>query len=515
MILIWLVVIPLLAGLLAWATGFSSRWPRWISLAGLLADLALVLTIWAPNFATAGVLTGFGYTATWIVELNLNWIPSLGIGFRLAMDGLSLVLVALTCFLGILAIFASWREVDRRVGLFHLCIMWVLAGIIGVFLAVDLFLFYFFWEMMLVPTYFLFFWGYERRLYAAVKFFLFTQISGLFMLLAILGLYFAHGQSTGTFSFAYADLLNTSLSGSLAFLFMLGFFFAFAVKLPVVPLHTWLPPAYTESPTAATVILAGIMAKTGGYGLLRFLVPLFPDAAFAFAPAAMALGVVGILYGGILAFSQTDLKRLIAYSSISHMGFVILGIFAWNELALQGAVMVMVAHGVSTGALFIIAGQLQERTGTRDLARLGGLWSTVPRLGGVTLLFVLATLGLPGLGNFVGEFLVLVGTFRVSIAFASVAALGVVLAVIYALRLLQRVYHGPNPADWRLADLSWRESAVIGVLVFAILGLGLYPQPVLNTVNQGLNNLDQYVRRDQGQAAERQSLVLPPSVAAD
>jgi NADH-quinone oxidoreductase subunit M len=261
------------------------------------------------------------------------------------------------------------------------------------------------------------------------------------------------------------------------------------VKLPALPFHTWLPDAHTEAPTAGSVILAGLLLKTGAYGLLRFVLPLFPEASREFASAAMALGVIGIVYGAILAFAQTDLKRLVAYTSVSHMGFVLLGVFAMNRLALQGAVIQMICHGISTGALFIMAGALQERIHTRDMARLGGLWATVPRMGGVGLFFALASLGLPGLGNFVGEFLILVGVYQKSVPLSIVAAAGLVPATIYSLWLVQAVFHGGSREPWKPADLSARETTIMIALIAALVWLGLYPQPVLNTAEQALNRL--------------------------
>jgi NADH-quinone oxidoreductase subunit M len=486
MILVWLIVVPLAGGVLAWIVGRQSpRGARWVSLLTLAINLVFSLWLWVAHAARMGT-AGSG---PWLEELRLTWIPQLGISFHLAMDGLSLLLVVLTAFLGMAAVVSSWNEVTDRVGFFHFNILWTLAGITGVFLALDLFLFYFFWEVMLVPTYFLFLWGYERRVYAGVKFFIFTLVSGLLMLLAIIGLVFVHGQATGTYTFDYTELLGTQMPGTTAMWLMLGFFIGFGVKLPVVPFHSWLPDAYTQSPTAATVILAGIMAKTGAYGLLRFVVPLFPGAALQFAPVAMTLAVIGILYGALLAFGQTDLKRLVAYTSVGHMGFVLLGVFAWNQLALQGAVIEIIAHGISTGALFILVGALIERVHTRDMGRLGGLWGGMPRLGGVTLLFVLALIGLPGMGNFVAEFLILVGTFRVSVVAAVFASIGIVLAAVYGLWMIQRTYQGPVPGGLRLPDLSPREGIVTAVLVAAIVLLGLYPQPVIDSANHGLNNL--------------------------
>jgi NADH-quinone oxidoreductase subunit M len=357
-----------------------------------------------------------------------------------------------------------------------------LAGINGVFLALDLFLFYFFWEVMLVPMYFLIgIWGHEQRIYAAIKFFLFTLASGLLMLLAILGVYVIHGRTTGVWTFDFPQLLGTSFDPHVAMWLMLGFFVGFAVKLPAVPFHNWLPDAHTEAPTAGSVILAGLLLKTGAYGLIRFVVPLFPAAVERFAPVAMTLGVIGIVYGALVAFSQTDLKRLVAYTSVSHMGFVLLGIFAWNELALQGTVMQMICHGISTGALFILVGMLYERIHTRDMGSMGGLWTAVPRMGAMAMVFAMASLGLPGLGNFVGEFLVLFGAFRAHIPLAIIATVGVVFATIYSLWIVQRAFHGPRPDEKVLPDLTARETLVLAVLVMAIVWLGLFPQPVFDT----------------------------------
>jgi NADH-quinone oxidoreductase subunit M len=489
MILALLVIIPALAGLIAWYLGrLGDRWPRWVALAAMANNLVVVSILWAQHFPRVA-LAG---QEPWLVEIDEAWIPGLGIRFHLAMDGLSLLLVGLTALMGIMAVITAWRETRERVGFFHFNLLWTLAGITGVFLALDLFLFYFFWEVMLVPAYLLFLWGYERRIAAAIKFFIFTQAGSLLMLLSILGLSFVHREITGRLTFDYEELLATAPAGPAALLLMLGFFVAFAVKLPVVPLHTWLPDAYVQAPTAGTVILTALMAKTGGYGMLRFVVPLFPDAALAFAPVAMALGVAGILYGAMLAFAQTDLKRLIAYSSISHMGFVVLGVFAWNELALQGAVLQMIVHGISTGALFMLAGALLERTQTGAFARLGGLWSTVPRLSGTMLFFALAAVGLPGLGNFIAEFLVLVGTYQASALFAVLAALGIITAAVYALWMIQQAVHGPNREGWQLADFSRREMASMAVLGAIVVWLGLYPQPVLDTAGQALANLRQF-----------------------
>ncbi|HEY0944819.1 MAG TPA: NADH-quinone oxidoreductase subunit M [Opitutaceae bacterium] len=476
-----ILLVPFAGGLLAWAVG---RWhagaSRWVALLSLAAAFALALRGWGME-ALATTPDG----ARWLTLVQHEWLPQFGIPFFLGADGLSLLLVLLTLFLGILSVAVSWREIDERVGFFHFNLLWTITGILGVFLALDLFLFFFFWELMIVPMYFLIgIWGHENRGYASTKFFLFTQASGLLMLAAIIGLHIAYARESGVSTFSYPELLNASLPPATAFWLMLGFFVAFAVKLPAVPLHTWLADAHTEAPTAGSLLLAGVLLKTGAYGLLRFALPLFPEASTELAPWAIGMGVAGILYGAKLAFAQRDLKRLVAYSSVSHMGFVLLGAYAGTEVAWQGTVAQMLAHGLSTGALFVVAGALQERLHTRDLEQMGGLWDTMPRLAGVGLFFALASLGLPGLGNFIGEFLILVGAFAAAPIATALAALGLVFATIYSLWLVQKVFHGrrgatPPGTHATAEDLSPREALVFGVLVVLVLWLGIYPASFL------------------------------------
>ncbi|HEV2245950.1 MAG TPA: NADH-quinone oxidoreductase subunit M [Terriglobia bacterium] len=490
MILVWLIAILLVAGILAEISGrVSTLWPRVISLAAVLIDFAIALVLWRENSAGITLAT----QSEWFKQVDWAWVPQYGIHFHLAMDGLSLLMVVLTFLLGIMSVLASWKEIQEGVGFFHFNLMLILAGIVGVFLAVDLFLFYFMWELMLVPMYFLIaIWGHERRIYAAVKFFIFTQISGLFMLIAILTLYFIHHGVTGVYSFEYGDLLGTALTPHTAMLLMLGFFVAFAVKLPMFPFHTWLPDAHTEAPTAGSVILAGLLLKTGAYGMLRFVVPLFPGAAHQFAPVAMLLGVIGIIYGSVLAFGQTDLKRLVAYTSVSHLGFALVGIFAWNPIALQGVIIVMIAHGISTGALFMLVGELQERTHTREMDRLHGLWATIPAMSGVFMFFALASIGLPGLGDFIGEFLTLLGTYRISLGVTVAAVIGILISTLYALKVIQRAFHGPNTHQWALPDLGKRELVMMVPMMLILLWIGLYPQPLFKTFEPAMRKLQQY-----------------------
>ncbi|MHB9024226.1 MAG: complex I subunit 4 family protein [Armatimonadota bacterium] len=485
MILVWLILIPFIGGLLSWLV---SRWcvptSRWVALAAMVAQLILAL-----NFTIFRMIAGL----LPVDEFAVPWIPQIGVTFHLATDGVSMLLILLTGFIGILSVAASWEPVKERVGYFHFVLLWSLAAITGVFLARDLFLFYFFWEMMIIPLYLLIdIWGNENRHYAAVKFFLFTQIGGLFLLVAILALFYLHGNATGSYTFDYAKLLNTEMSPVAAMLLLLGFLVSFAVKLPAVPVHTWLPDAHTQAPVAGSVVLAGLVLKVGAYGILRFVLPLFPGAAQDFAPIAMLLGVFGILYGASLAFSQTDLKRLVAYTSISHMGFVLLGIFAWNGLSLQGAMLILIAHGVSTGALFIMAGIVAERLETRDMRKMGGLWTKFPRMGGFALFLALAMLGLPGMATFAGEFLVLLGTFREYPVFAILGSLGLILSVVYSLWMIQRVFFGQQTNDIPVAhDLNAREMAMMLAAAAVIIWLGLYPQPVINTAERALQELQQ------------------------
>jgi NADH-quinone oxidoreductase subunit M len=489
----WIIVIFFVGGLFAW---FSQRWgplwPRWISMAILVGHMGLLVALWVQHYTQVELPSG----GPWLILYRQPWIPQVGITFSLGMDGISLLLIVLSNLLAIMAVAASWNVIRERIGFFHFNLLWILAAIAGIFLALDLFLFYVFWEILLVPLYFLIaIWGYEeRRIYAAVKFFIFTQASGLLMLLAILGLYFVHGRATGVYTFEYQELLGTTIAEPVARWLMLGFFIAFAVKLPVVPLHTWLPDAHAEAPTAGSVDLAGLVLKIGAYGMFRFVVPLFPKAALDFAPVAMALGIIGIVYGALVAFSQTDLKRLVAYTSISHMGFVILGIFAWNQTALQGALLIMIVHGISTGGLFILVGDLYERVHTRDLDRMGGLWSSLPHFGGVGMFLAMASLGLPALGNFVGEFLVLLGVYRVSIPYAVLGTLGFIVATIYSLWMMQRVFHGPSKdpekEGWTLYPMTAREAGIMALTIAIVVYLGLFPQAELGTARRAFEDLE-------------------------
>ncbi len=491
MILAAILFIPVCGGIIAWLTEpLSAKLPRWVSLITLAIDFLLTACL------TLGLLPQPGAPGPWLASFQAPWVLLPGVSFHLAVDGTSLVLITLTAFLGCMGTCASWNEITERMGFFHLCLTWTIAGVLGVFLSLDLFLFYFAWEFMLVPMYFLIsLWGHEDRFRAAVKFFLFTQLSGLFMLASIIGLYFAHGRATGVYTFDYEPLLHTPMPAPVALLLQLGFLAAFLVKLPAVPFHTWLPDAHTQAPTAGSVILAGLLLKTGAYGLLRFSIPLFPSEAQGVAMPLMVLGVVGVLYGALLAFSQDDVKRLIAYTSVSHMGFVLLGLFAGNGLAFQGAMIQIVSHGLSTGALFILAGVLQERLRTRSLSRMGGLWPVAPRLGGASMFFALASLGLPGMGNFVGEFMVVLGLWPAHPGLAIAASSGFVFSTAYALRMMQRIFFGENTGGWKVPDLSMREMGIMTLMMVPLLWLGLCPQPFIDRVEKGKASVAKTVTR--------------------
>lgn len=487
MILVYIILILFAGGLLAWLfSRISDALSRWISLIFLIAGFVFAIILWLNSSASFE----FNNSQNWITEIRFSWIPQFGISLHFAADGLSILLILLTLFLGILSVLTSWKGITKNVGFYHFNLLWILAGITGVFTSLDLFLFYSFWEVMLIPMYFLIgIWGHENRVYASFKFFIFTQASGLLMFVAILALYFIHGHNTGNYTFDYTELLGTNLSPAAGMWIMLGFLIAFIVKLPAVPFHNWLPDAHTEAPTAGSIILAGLLLKTGAYGILRFIIPLFPEASRSFAPVAIIMGVAGILYGAKLAFAQNDFKRLVAYTSVSHMGFVLLGAFSFNQLALQGVVMQILTHGISTGALFIIVGSIQDRIHTRDLNRLGGLWAQVPNMGGITMVFAMASLGLPALGNFIAEFLILAGSFQSTVFWTIIASLGLVASTLYSLRILQKVFFGEKKEDWKISDFDGREFVIMTSLILAIVWIGIYPQSFLGTSQASIKRI--------------------------
>ena len=443
---------------------------RGLGLAVALATFALSLPLW---------FRFDGDSAEVQFEEIYAWMPTLGVSFHVGVDGISLLLVLLTTFLTPLALASAWSAIEDRTKEFVITMLLLETGMLGVFVSLDLFLFFVFWEAMLIPMYLIIgVWGGGNRIYAAVKFVLYTMVGSALMLVAILALYYQHGAATGTFTFDVPTLARWVLPPGLGQnLMFLAFALAFAIKVPLFPFHTWLPDAHVEAPTAGSVILAGVLLKMGTYGFLRFCLPFFPDASVTFAPLVFALAVVGIVYGAWVSTVQPDLKKLVAYSSVSHLGFVMLGLFTLNQQGLVGGLIQMVNHGLSTGALFLMVGMIYERRHTRLIAEFGGLWKVIPAFSALFLVVVLSSLGLPGLNGFVGEFLVLVGAFQVSPWLAALATTGIIFAAVYLLWMYQRVVFGEvtRAENARLTDLSAREWAVLVPVLLFIVWIGVYP----------------------------------------
>src|SRR5258705_7986492 len=420
---------------------------RSITLIVSLAVFAVTLATWASfNPASAEFQ---------LVERH-PWIPAFGIDYYLGIDGISLLLVVLTGFLTPVAVLSSWIGIEKKVKEFCIFLLLLEAAMIGVFLSLDLFLFYVFWDAMLVPMYFLIgIWGYDQRIYAAIKFMLYTMAGSVLMLVAILGLAYLQNAATGSDSFDLLRLSELEIAPRTQFWFFLAFAVAFAIKVPLFPFHTWLPDAHVQAPTAGSVILAGVLLKMGTYGFVRFAFPLFPIAAAYFAPYIAVLAVLGIIYGALVAMVQPDMKKLVAYSSVSHLGFVVLGICAMNVNGLQGAVYQMLAHGVSTGGLFLVVGMLSDRRHTRLISEFGGLKAVMPRLTAAFMIITLASIGLPGLNGFIGEFLIILGAFRLDPRYAVFSGVGAILSAVYMLWMFQRVYYGhvTHTADQGLSEL--------------------------------------------------------------
>jgi NADH-quinone oxidoreductase subunit M len=432
-----------------------------------------------------------GTAAMQFVE-RYDWLPAYGVSYYVGIDGFSLLLIMLTTFLTPLCVLATWEDINTRVKEFMVCLLALMSGMIGVFVSLDLFLFYVFWEVMLIPMYLLIgVWGNPaRRVYAAVKFFLFTMFGSLLMLVAILVLYFHYGKTTGTYTFDLIKLYGAGLPFNMQFWMFLAFGLAFAIKVPMFPFHTWLPDAHTEAPTVGSVILAAVLLKMGTYGFLRFNMPLFPEAAHYFVPLFSILAVIGIVYGALVSMVQKDLKRLIAFSSVSHLGFVMLGLFTFNMPGVQGGIIQMINHGLSTGALFLIVGVIYERRHTRLISEFGGICTPMPVYAIIFMIVTLSSIGLPGLNGFVGEFLILLGAFKANMWYAIIAATGVIFAACYMLWMFQRVVFGKveNPKNKDLKDLSWREIAIFAPLILFIVWIGVYPSTFLDKTKASTEN---------------------------
>ena len=471
-----LLFLPLVGAFLLLFLRVRELLAKYIAIAIGLAELLLGCTA----LFYQGTLPSTGAPKGFFLFEDLPWIETLGIRYTVGMDGISLLLVVLTATVTVVAMLVSWRSITGRVTLHFLLLLAMESGVMGVFLALDLFLFYLFWELMLIPMFFLIgIWGHGRNTYSAVKFFLYTLFGSLLMLLAIIGIYMIHGAQSGSYSFSLTALTGTSLSPAVGLWLYAAFLLAFAVKFPIVPLHTWLPDAHTDAPTAGSVILAGLLLKTGAYGLIRFGYPLFPEAARTLTPLLIALAVTGIIYASWIAFAQKDMKRLVAYSSVGHMGFVALGIAVWTPVALSGAVLQMVNHGLTTTALFALVGMLDERAHTRQIEDYGGLWGKIPLYSAFFVLFAMASAGLPGLNNFVGEFLILAGSFKFVPVATILAFIGVILPLVYTVRLIQEVIFQEERRVLPMADINLRELTILASLALGDIYIGLHPAPLL------------------------------------
>jgi NADH-quinone oxidoreductase subunit M len=500
------------AALLLFVSHQNKNAIRWIgnifAAAGFLVSLPLVPWFWAQRFEPGVKFVNEG--GKWIQAPGMwkfmegapnNWIPSIGSGYILGLDGISFLLVMLTTLLGWISIWSSWNAIQDRVKEYYIWFLVLQTGMLGVFMALDFFLFFVFWEAMLVPMYLLIgIWGGPRKLYAAIKFFLYTLLGSVLMLLAILFLYFHHQTLTGVYTFSLDALYATApkIPFHYAIWLFLGFFLAFAIKVPMFPFHTWLPDAHVEAPTAGSVILAGVLLKMGTYGFIRFALPFFPSVVTDSRVRGWMiwLSIIAIIYGALVSLMQKDMKKLVAYSSVSHLGFCTLGIFALNPAGLSGSVLQQINHGISTGALFLIVGILYERRHTREIGEYGGISNVMPVYAAITMIMFLSSMGLPLLNGFIGEFTILQGAFAENRLWAGLSVIGVVLAAAYLLWLYQRVFFGQvtNPKNEKLQDLTPRELAYFAPLVILAFWIGLYPKPFFQVLQQPVNQLVQTVR---------------------
>ena len=431
-------------------------------------------------------------------EINETWVISLGINYHLGIDGISLLLIVLTTILTVLCILSSWNSVKVNVKGYYISMLFLSTGMIGVFCALDLFLFYVFWEVMLIPMYFIIgVWGGPRKIYAAIKFVLFTMFGSLLMLVALLYLYFEYASFSGEYTFDLFKIMDMPLAYQPQLLMFGAFALAFAIKVPLFPFHTWLPDAHVQAPTAGSVILAGVLLKMGTYGFVRICLPLFPEATLAYLPYISILAVIAIIYGALVSMVQKDIKSLVAFSSVSHMGFIMLGMFALNTEGLEGSVIQMINHGVSTGALFLIVGMIYERRHTRLIEDFGGIAKVMPTFSAFFMIVVLSSIGLPFTNGFVGEFLILLGAFKANVTLGVLATSGVILAACYMLWMYQRVIFGKvtNPENENLKDLTPREKLILVPLVILIFWIGIYPKPFFERIEPAVKQILVHIDR--------------------
>ncbi len=471
---------------------FIRGWALFVTILTFLASLSLYF-----NFDQN--------SADFQFQERISWIHELGISYHVGVDGISLWLLLLTTFLGPITVLCSWSAITERVRDYMICLLILETGILGVFSSLDLFLFYVFWESQLIPMYLLIgIWGSQNRIYAALKFVIYTMAGSLMMLVAIMYLYFFHKNQAGFFSMDLLDLYKLNIPYSIQLILFIAFFLAFAFKVPMFPFHTWLPDAHVEAPTAGSVILAGILLKMGTYGFLRFNIPMFTEASIDLAPFMYILAVTGIIYGALVSMVQPDLKKLVAYSSVSHLGFVMLGIFAFTIQGIQGGILQMVNHGLSTGALFLIVGILYERRHTRLIAQFGGLSKVIPRFAAIFMIVALSSIGLPGLNGFVGEFLIILGTFISSNPYSTIAAVlaasGVIFAAVYMLWMFQRVMFGKiiHEENRYIKDLNFREFAYLIPVLLFIIWIGVYPVTFLKPMEGSVKGIVVTVEKKMG-----------------
>jgi len=493
---------------------------RWIANVFAFAGFVVSLPLW------------FSYNSQdpgWQFVEKMEWIPSLGAQYFLGVDGFSCLLILLTTLMGCISVLSSWTAITQRVKEYYIFLLVLQTGMIGAFVSLDFLLFFLFWEVMLVPMYFLIgIWGSDRRLYSAIKFFLYTLVGSVVMLLGILALYFSYHTATGVYTFDITLFQQANFNTNLQWWVFLAFFLGFAIKVPMFPFHTWLPDAHTDAPTAASVILAAILLKMGTYGFIRFSLPILPDASRAFVPMMVFLSVIGIVYGALVAMAQRDWKRLVAYSSVSHMAMVMIGMFALNPVGITGSIIQQINHGISTGALFLIVGIVYERRHTRMISEYSGLSSVMPVYAAVFMFMMLSSIGMPALNGFVGELLILQGVFVVSKLWAAFAGTGIILGAAYMLWLYQRTMFGKidNPKNEHLKDLNLREFATFLPLIILALWIGIYPSPFLKRLDTSVSRVvarvsPQYIEKtaarpaDCGQTAPTSKFLLPPCGATE
>ncbi|WAI03105.1 NADH-quinone oxidoreductase subunit M [Buchnera aphidicola (Myzus persicae)] len=492
MLLSLLIIIPFFSSFISFFSyKFNKNIPKWSALLGIILTLLVsIKLLLKKNY----YIFQHEHYPNWDDQLIIPWISRFGISFNIAIDGLSIVMIIFASLLSTIALACSWNEIKIKEGFFYFNFMLVFSGIIGAFISCDLFLFLFFWEIMLIPMYFLIvLWSNqnekENSYLAANKFFIYGQISGLILLSSILLLVFNHYQVTNILTFDYNLLITSSVNKYIEYTVMLGFFLSFAIKMPIVPFHGWLPDVHVQSASCGAVEIIGVLLKTAPYALLRYNLILFPHSTEDFVPIAMFLGLISMFYGAFVAFSQKNIKRLIAYSSISHMGLILIGIYSNSEIALQGVLIQMLSNSLSTAALCVLSGQLYKRLKTQDMSQMGGLWSYIYWIPGFTLFFSLANLGIPGTGNFIGEFLILSGIFQFFPFICILATTGIVFSSIYSLNMIQKIFYGSSKKNFPMFFLKKQELWIVIVLIFMLIFLGINPQKIIDTSYNSIHNI--------------------------